>query len=320
MGEHGCPLCGSVDGCRRSPEEGYIEYHCETYQCDFLLSDDMVDMGERPLKDELLNLVTEKLLHSKRCVVGGKSLKWRFFYQESYQTTNADAPNYINLAELHKQYPRRFMDKALRVLSNLSEFYPNYHDIIYIDEELVRMVFENKKDFMLNSGILQLLADLGYLDKCKIANYRISAEGWKKIDEMRKSESEIRQGFIAMSFCDKTQGIRNNFRKAIAEAGYQPCLIDEKEHNNQIVPEILFEIGRSKFLVVDITYPNYGAYYEAGYGQALGKEVIICCRKTEFDKPEAPPHFDIAQKSMILWETEEELVERLKRRIEATVR
>lgn len=28
----------------------------------------------------------------------------------------------------------------------------------------------------------------------------------------------------------------------------------KKEHNKQIVPEILFEISRSKFVVVDITY------------------------------------------------------------------
>lgn len=76
----------------------------------------------------------------------------------------------------------------------------------------------------------------------------------------------------------------------------------------------MFEISRSKFVVVDITYPNYGAYYEAGYAEALGKEVIICCRDTDFK-----PHFDIAQKSAIVWKDENDLEERLYRRIEATV-
>ena len=72
--------------------------------------------------------------------------------------------------------------------------------------------------------------------------------------------------------------------------------------------------------MVDITYPNYGAYYEAGYAQALGKEVIVCCRKDNFDNPNTRPHFDIAQKSMIIWSNNEDLVSRLKRRIEATIK
>ena len=73
-------------------------------------------------------------------------------------------------------------------------------------------------------------------------------------------------------------------------------------------------------MVVDISFPNYGAYYEAGYGQALGKEVIICCSKEKFDNPESRPHFDIAQKSMIIWKDTDDLIARLKKRIEATVK
>ena len=49
-----------------------------------------------------------------------------------------------------------------------------------------------------------------------------------------------------------------------------------------------------------------------------GKQVIICCRKDSFEGNERP-HFDIAQKSMIVWKDEEELVERLEKRIRATV-
>lgn len=78
--------------------------------------------------------------------------------------------------------------------------------------------------------------------------------------------------------------------------------------------EIFFEIEQSKFVVVDISHPNYGAYYEAGYAQALGKQVIFCCKKGSEN-----PHFDISQKNMIFWETEAELVERLTKRIISTV-
>ena len=72
-----------------------------------------------------------------------------------------------------------------------------------------------------------------------------------------------------MSYCEGSQPIREGFRTAIETCGYFPCIIDEVEHNGQIVPEIFYEIGRSRFLVADVTYPNYGAYYEAGYAQGM---------------------------------------------------
>ena len=125
-----------------------------------------------------------------------------------------------------------------------------------------------------------------------------------------------------MAFGKETENIREDFRVAIEGLNYSIRIIDEKEHNNQIVPEIFYEIERSKFVVVDVTYPNYGAYYEAGYAEALGKQVIICCRKKEFDDKENPnrPHFDISQKSMVVWEDEKDLISRLSKRIEATVK
>lgn len=125
-----------------------------------------------------------------------------------------------------------------------------------------------------------------------------------------------------MQFGEQTSDIRNTFKRAISDLGYTISIIDEKEHNNQIVPEIIFEIECCKFMVVDITYPNFGAYYEAGYGQALGKEVIVCCSEEVFNSNDKSkrPHFDIAQKSTIVWKDLDDLYIRLKRRIEATVK
>ena len=164
------------------------------------------------------------------------------------------------------------------------------------------------------NGVLEVLVELGYLTHANIDSYRISAKGWETISEVEHHNETNNQGFMAMSFSEETRSISDSFKKAIKRCGYIPKRIDEKEHNKQIVPEILFEISRSKFVVVDITYPNYGAYYEAGYAEALGKEVIICCRDIDFN-----PHFDIAQKSAIVWKDEDDLEERLYRRIEATV-
>lgn len=88
------------------------------------------------------------------------------------------------------------------------------------------------------------------------------------------------------------------------------------------MPEIFYEIDRSKFIVVDITYPNYGASYEAGYAEGKGKEVIVCCKREVFENKEAEyerPDFDILQKSMIIWDDYDDLKARLTSRIKATV-
>ena len=87
--------------------------------------------------------------------------------------------------------------------------------------------------------------------------------------------------------------VRDSIKRAIEDAGYLPVIIDEKEHNNQIVPEIFYEIKNSKFIVADLCGHRNGVYYEAGYAKGLGKEVILTCRQSDFDKK----HFDVAQQS-----------------------
>jgi len=44
-------------------------------------------------------------------------------------------------------------------------------------------------------------------------------------------------------------------------------------YNNGIADEIMIESKRSKFVIVDFTYNNRGAYFEAGYAQGLGRPI-----------------------------------------------
>ena len=119
--------------------------------------------------------------------------------------------------------------------------------------------------------------------------------------------------FVAMSFDAELKDVRESISKVIKDEGLMPLLIDSKEHNNQIVPEIFSEIDKAKFVIADLTHHKTGVYYEAGYAKGKGKEVIFTCRKDDFDKR----HFDVAQTNTIVWETTIELGERLAKRIEA---
>ena len=92
--------------------------------------------------------------------------------------------------------------------------------------------------------------------------------------------------------------------------------MDEIEHNHQIVPEMLYEIRESRFVIAELTGHNNGAYFEAGYALGFGKEVIQVCNKEKFGED---GHFDVKQINTVLWENQDDLSARLDARIKATI-
>lgn len=309
-----CPLCGS-DTCtfKKDDDFNYV-IDCTTYKAKTILSSSFYeDFIKRPEYNKAMDLIAEKLIRQKKSPNGSN---WFFYYSTNHDLGAINSAA-IDLASLLPSYPSNFMEKAERTLLNLALLQPDYGSPLKLDYHDYRLFFSDANGIR---GKLFVLEDLGYV-RHPGKGWIISAEGWKHIEELRKKHAEVKQGFIAMSFSEETKGIRESFKKAIRAAGFEPRIMDEFEHNHQIVPEMLREIEKSKFLVMDITYPNYGAYYEAGYALALGKEVIICCDKKVFSESQFErPHFDIAQASQIQWSTEEELVTRLTTRIKATVR
>lgn len=314
MPEQVCPLCGGTKcHSRTESNSNAAVYHCETFARSVILRADIEFCSDYALKLRLCNLIFEHVLREPMC--GEKN--WKYYYEPEQIKTDEDELNRINLAEI--PYPKTITQKADRVLLNLSRLVSEYSDSFNRAEVLKRAVFAENGSEEKKLGFLLVLADMGYLRQPSRGSFIITAKGWQRIDELTRRESEIKQAFIAMKFSEETKSISDTFKRAIIDSGYQPIRIDEKEHNNQIVPEIFYEIDQSKFLVMDVTIPNYGAYYEAGYALGKGKQVIICCRKEEFEGKERP-HFDIQQKSTIVWETEEELYERLLKRIKATIK
>ena len=145
----------------------------------------------------------------------------------------------------------------------------------------------------------------------------ISAKGWQLIEQLQKNTSFGKNVFIAMSFMKGTESTREALKQGISKAGYTPVIIDELTHNHQIVPEMFKQIRDSKFLVIDVSIPNNGAYYEAGYALGLGKEVIFCCSQKSFEDKENRPHFDVSQKQMIIWKDEADLSDKLEKWIKS---
>lgn len=119
--------------------------------------------------------------------------------------------------------------------------------------------------------------------------------------------------FIAMGFSDELISARETIMRAIEDKGYKAIIIDEKEHNEQIVPQIYDEIYKAEFTIADLTLHRNGVYYEAGYAKGLGKEVIFTCREDDFENS----HFDVKQINTIKWKNVGELEKKLSKRIES---
>lgn len=136
-------------------------------------------------------------------------------------------------------------------------------------------------------------------------------------DELLRNRISIREFrksvFIAMSFASEMREVREMIMMAIEDRGYKAIVIDEKEHNEQIVPQIFEEINKAEFVIADLTGHRNGVYYEAGFAKGLGKEVIFTCKKEDFNNS----HFDVKQINTIMWEGKRELKEKLTKRIEA---
>lgn len=166
---------------------------------------------------------------------------------------------------------------------------------------------------------------LDYLVKCSYIEYtdgpstedfvdlRLTPDGYARVDVLLKNSSNGRSVLVAMKFGDDTLKLREAIRSGITRAGYIAIFIDEVQHNDLITPELLKQIRDSKFVVVDLTHQNNGAYFEEGYAMGLGKPVIQLCQTGQ------KLHFDIAQINTIMWETEADIPDRLYNRIKATI-
>lgn len=276
------------------------------------------------LQNKCVNAIFSFLLRRRKIDVHNR---YDFIYHDRFEENKEtletqDSLNTINVYDLLKNYPDTLIKRIDETLMNLINIYGDIGAFFPIGNDSKTILYCGSDNVEAEiSYLVNMMKSMGYIyfevDSLDESIYRcqITLTGWQRIEELKTIKKEINQAFIAMKFGETTQPIAEAFKEAISKTGYAPYKMDEIEHNNQIIPEMFYEISRSKFVVVDVTVPNLGAYYEAGYAQALGKEVIVCCRRGE----EKQAHFDISQKNLIIWDTYEDLTVKLMKRIESTV-
>ena len=134
---------------------------------------------------------------------------------------------------------------------------------------------------------------------------RLTVEGHAHLAELNTVVVASSKAFVAMWFDDSLDFLYpEGIEPAIKDAGYNASIINKEHFLDKIDDQIIAEIKRSRFVVADFTHGRGGArgsvYYEAGFAQGLGKDVIFTCRKDIIDNNKI--HFDIRQYPYVVWE------------------
>lgn len=270
-------------------------------------------------------------------------IEWRFYttlskekcdeYASKSQNNNTKGhPVHLDNDIIHTWYPKSFAEKINMILLKLDKLSDYIGQEIYITkyalygltfveryintgkEELPETEMNRQALFFIN-----YLIESGYIKGNPVimndqaGPFTITPSGYQRIDQLQRDTGKGRNVLVAMKFGDDTIKLREAIKRGIRDAGYNPILIDEVEHNELITPELLSNIKNSKFIVADLTHQNNGAYFEEGYAMGLGKPVIQLC------KDGTKLHFDIAQKNTIMWKNEDDIPLRLMNRIKATI-
>ncbi len=316
--------------CYNSKVTNYPDSKYRLYNC--TCCGEYVVNKEKENELKLKNETADYLFFNKR----GAGKSWFIGDRDDFDRLDKATidSSYLSIETILAFYPTHFSDKIDRALLYLSKLSSYMGHIFSLKINEISQIFfvkrfiDNNTIFDQHEILAQIFLIADYLRNNKyveipstvngktINGIKVLPLGWKRIDEIERQNINNKNVFIAMSFDDSMNETREAIKEAVLDCGYKPRIMDEIEHNHQIVPEMLFEIRKSRFVVAELTLHNNGAYFEAGYALGQGKDVIQVCKKDAFG---TDGHFDVKQVSTILWESYDDLKERLIKRIKATI-
>ncbi len=163
--------------------------------------------------------------------------------------------------------------------------------------------------------LLGQATELGWIEQRVNEGWRLTLDGWKQALEWRRTKSDERQVFVAMSFDPQYEPAFDAMAAAIRASGLKPMRVDKLEHNEKICDRLVAEIRRSRMLVADCSHGSGNVYFEAGFALGLGLTVIWTCKESEKDEL----RFDTRQYAHILWKDPADLERKLSDRLNATL-
>jgi hypothetical protein len=115
--------------------------------------------------------------------------------------------------------------------------------------------------------------------------------------------------FPILSFATPYQDVKDSFESSCREAGFELRGTGEEATTERIIPRILDGIRRAAFVIADISDVRPNVFYEIGFAQGLGKQVILTA-KTGTALP-----FDMVDIPVLFWDTQRSLRDQLTTRL-----
>lgn len=139
-------------------------------------------------------------------------------------------------------------------------------------------------------------------DDMRSNSYQLTFEGWNHYETLLKGGATYHKAFMAMKFGDSDLNnvLENVFKPSVKMAGFELFKLDDEPRAGLIDDRLRVEIQSSDFLIADLTHGNFGAYWEAGYAEGLGKPVIYTCEQEIFNTQKT--HFDTNHHLTVIWD------------------
>ncbi len=302
-----CKLCGNDKPlCLVDPES------------DFLLLVQCPRCGKYNITDGALSVEPDPFIKERLYLISAVA-RWNSERDNPLRITKellVDRPEFeARILSMCPQSTQERMDCILTYVADKSS-YPGQR--ITIDSKHDYPLFYCKQNNELRFYLDHLNGKLLLADHIgnDIYELLLLAAGWQRVEELAKPNIESTQAFVAMWFDDSLQRVYSEGIARLEEdTGFTMLRIDMKQFNEKICDRILSEIRRSRFLIADVTGHRQGVYFEAGFAMGLGLPVIWACRKDQIETC----HFDTRQYNHITWENAEELRQKLRDRILATI-
>ncbi len=143
------------------------------------------------------------------------------------------------------------------------------------------------------------------------------SKDWKELarDTVQLAEkvASTRSVLVCMSFANRPdfKDLLAAIKVVCSEFDYEAERVDESNLSKRIVPQVLAQMKRSAFVVVDVTEPKPNVFYELGFADGASKEVVLVAKRGT----ELP--FNVADVPVIFWESFEEFKQELRKRLQS---
>lgn len=215
---------------------------------------------------------------------------------------------------------REKFDMFMKVLVRKPREFKLYHfNECYIsdDKEFVQLILKAQNEGFIyeciGSETIRAAMEQGSL---LLYSKGLTFEGQEYIESLDEPNKNSNKIFMAFWFDPDIQSIFDNIVKpAIDEVGFLAERVSSSTTNleNKISDEIIGMIKSSRAVIADCTGNRTAVYYEAGYAMGMKIPVIWTCSADQV----GDICFDVSQHPFILWNTPEELADKIVKRLKA---